>query len=259
MAVVHDGEQLTYAELNQRANQLARYLRHRGVKPGSPVAICIQPSIDMVVGLLAILKTGGSYIPLDPLYPRQRLSFILKDAAAPFLLTQPELLESLPESDAQVICLENEREAINAVSNEDLAVEVSALSPAYVIYTSGSTGQPKGVQISHRALVNFLTSMSREPGLDHDDVLLAVTSLSFDIAGLEIYLPLLVGARLVLTSRETAMDGALLLNELQKSGATVMQATPVTWRLLVTAGWQGPAPYKVLCGGEMLPAIFLRS
>jgi amino acid adenylation domain-containing protein len=254
VAVVHGDERLTFAELNQRANQLARHLRYSGVEPGSPVGICIQPSADMVVGLLAILKAGGCYIPLDPSYPRQRLSLILKDAAAPFLLTRSELLESLPESAAQVICFDNERDAINAESSDDLALAVSALSPAYVIYTSGSTGQPKGVQISHRAVVNFLTSMSREPGLDHDDVLLAVTSLSFDIAGLEIYLPLLVGARLVLTSRETAMDGALLLSELQKSGATVMQATPVTWRLLVAAGWQGGTPYKVLCGGEMLPA-----
>ena len=254
VAIVHDGEQLSYAELNARANQLAHHLRAIGVKPGSPVGICIPPSIDMVVGLLGILKAGAAYIPLDPSYPRPRLSFILNDVKVLFLLTQPELLDTLPDHSARAICLDAERQAISEQSTDEPGVFISALSPAYIIYTSGSTGQPKGVQISHRAVVNFLTAMSRQPGLNHDDVLLAVTSLSFDIAGLELYLPLITGARLVLASREETMDGALLLKKLLQSGATAMQATPTTWRLLVAAGWQGPAPFKVLCGGEALPS-----
>ena len=207
----------------------------------------------MVVGLLGILKAGAAYVPLDPSYPRPRLSFILNDVKVQFLLTQLELLDTLPDHSARAICLDAERQAISDQSTDDPGVFISALSPAYIIYTSGSTGQPKGVQISHRAVVNFLTAMSRQPGLNHDDVLLAVTSLSFDIAGLELYLPLITGARLVLASREETMDGALLLEKLLQSGATAMQATPTTWRLLVAAGWEGTAPLKVLCGGEALP------
>jgi amino acid adenylation domain-containing protein len=253
VAIVHDGEQLSYAELNARANQLAHHLRASGVKPGSPVGICIPPSIDMVVGLLGILKAGAAYIPLDPSYPRPRLRVILNDIDAPFLVTQTELLDTLPDHSAHTICLDVERQAISARSTDEPGVDISAMSPAYIIFTSGSTGQPKGVQISHRAVVNFLTAMSRQPGLNQDDVLLAVTSLSFDIAGLELYLPLITGARLVLATREETMDGALLLKKLVQSGATAMQATPTTWRLLIAAGWKGPAPFKVLCGGEALP------
>jgi amino acid adenylation domain-containing protein len=207
----------------------------------------------MVVGLLGILKAGGAYVPLDPAYPEERLSFMLEDAEAPVLLTQRRLLEDLPEHAPEAICLDTGWEEIAKESGENPTGGAGVDNLAYVIYTSGSTGKPKGVQISHGALTNFLCSMRRRPGLTDEDVLLAVTTLSFDIAALEIFLPLTVGARVVMVSRETASDGNTLLERLTGSGATVMQATPATWRLLLEAGWEGGDRLKVLCGGEALP------
>ena len=172
---------------------------------------------------------------------------------AGLLLSEERLLSGLPAGGARVVCVDRDAEAIAAHSGDDLESGPSPVDLAYMIYTSGSTGQPKGVQIEHRALSNFLQSMAREPGLDQHDVLLAVTTLSFDIAGLELYLPLIRGARLVLAGREVTSDGMALSELLQSSGATVMQATPATWRLLLAAGWPGGAQLKVLCGGEAMP------
>jgi amino acid adenylation domain-containing protein len=207
----------------------------------------------MVVGLLGILKAGGPYVPLDPAYPQERLSFMLSDSQAKVLLTQQRLLERLPEHQAYVICLDTDWETINQQSKENPVSSTTSRDLAYVIYTSGSTGKPKGVQILHGAVVNFLKSMEREPGLTKSDVLLAITTLSFDIAALELYLPLIVGALLVLVSREVATDGKQLMEQLRASGATVMQATPATWHMLLVAGWQGSSQLKILCGGEALP------
>src|SRR5579872_1879171 len=201
-AVLFENEQLTYHELNRRANQLAHYLRKLGVGPEVLVAICVERSLDMVVGLLGILKAGGAYVPFDPAYPRERLSFMLEDAEVPVLLTQKRLLESLPESNARVVCLDTDWHEIAEESAENPASKANPENLAYVIYTSGSTGKPKGVQIPHRAVVNFLTSMSQKPGMASGDRLLAVTTVSFDIAGLEIYLPLIFGASLEIVSRE---------------------------------------------------------
>jgi len=253
VAVVFEDEQLTYGELNRRANQLAHHLRSVGVSAGMLVGICVERSADMVVGLLGILKAGAGYVPLDPAYPRERLAFMLSDSQAAVLVTERRLAEALPEHGARIVYLDADWDVISQFSDENPVVPVQPHDRAYVIYTSGSTGKPKGVQIPHSAAVNFLKSMEQRPGLTSDDVLLAVTTLSFDIHVLEIFLPLIVGARVIIVGRGAAADGIKLIENLDASGATVMQATPVTWRLLLGAGWQGNKRLKVLCGGEALP------
>ena len=239
-------------QLNSRANQLARYLRGLGVGRDTLVALCVDRSMDMVVALLAILKAGGAYVPMDPEYPKDRLEFMLRDTKAPVLLTQKRITQILPEYPGQCVCLDGDRERIACESEENFAHEATADSLAYVIYTSGSTGTPKGVMIRHGSVCNFLASMAGEPGLCSKDTLLAVTTLSFDIAGLEIYLPLSVGGRIVLASRDVAVDGFRLAGQLSDCGATMMQATPFTWRMLLASGWQGSRELKILCGGEAL-------
>ena len=251
-AVLFEDKQLTYRELNQRANSLANHLRTLGVGSEVLVGICVERSLEMVVGLLGILKAGGAYVPLDPAYPAERLVFMLEDASVAVLLTQARLVESLPKHQGRIVCLDTDWEIIERQSEANLISEVKLDNLAYVIYTSGSTGKPKGVQVLHSAVVNFLTSMRRCPGLTDQDTLLSVTTLSFDIAALEIFLPLSVGGRLVMVSRSVATDGTQLLERLNDCVATVMQATPATWRLLLAAGWSGSPQLKILCGGEAL-------
>jgi amino acid adenylation domain-containing protein len=253
VAVECDGQRLTYLELHRRANQLAHYLRKHDVGRGGLVGICMERSLEMVVGLLGILKAGSAYLPLDPAFPKERLAFMLEDAQAKAVVTQQKLLSELPEHHAQTICLDSDWSAIAQESKDNLTCDAAPQSLAYVMYTSGSTGKPKGVEITHRSVVNFLDSMREQPGITEHDILLAVTTISFDIAGLELYLPLLVGARVVIASREVAVDGTRLGQLLGASRATVMQATPATWRLLVEAGWKGGKDFKALVGGEALP------
>ena len=252
VAVIFEEKQLTYRELNSRANQLANYLQTLSVGPEVMVGICLERSLDLVIGLLGILKAGGAYVPLDPAYPRERLAFMLEDAQIPVLLTQQNQLERLPKHGAHVVCLDTDEAAITQHSQENPSSGVTAENLAYIIYTSGSTGKPKGVLLAHRAAVNFLNSMRQEPGLTEQDVILGVTTISFDIAVLELYLPIIAGARIVLTSREVASNAAQLLKILAKSGATIVQATPATWRLLLAAGWCGSKQLKIFCGGEAL-------
>ena len=252
IAAVFDGQQLTYGELNQRANHLAYYLQTLKVKPDTLVGICLERSLDMLVGLLGILKAGAAYIPLDPSYPQERLSYIVLDSQISVLLTQQHLLRQLPDSPAHVICLDTEWELINRTNPSSDMQPKRSKHLAYVIYTSGSTGQPKGVKITHQNVVNFLVAMQHEFQVISTDVLLSVTSISFDIAVLELFLPLITGARVVIASRQVAMDGQQLSRYLTTSNATFMQATPATWRLLLASGWQGNAQLKILCGGEAL-------
>jgi amino acid adenylation domain-containing protein len=252
VAVVFENQQLTYRELNNRANQLAHYLQKLGVHPEVLVGICVERSLEMVIGLLAILKAGGAYIPLDPAYPKERLGYMLADSQLSVLLTQESLLENLPNYHGQVVCLDVEGDKISQQIADNLINKITPENLAYVIYTSGSTGKPKGVQISHNAVVNFLMAMAKKPGLTAQDILLSVTTLSFDIAGLEIYLPLTVGAQTVIVSRQEASDGIKLSKRLNSCNATVMQATPATWRMLLSAGWRGNKQLKILCGGEAL-------
>jgi amino acid adenylation domain-containing protein len=259
VAVACLDERQSYAELDRRANQLAHYLRASGVGSETLVGIACERGIEMMVGVLGILKAGAAYVPVDPQYPRERISLMLSDSRVKVLLTQSALLDALPEHEARTICLDTDAEAIAQHSTEPPATTGGADNLAYVIYTSGSSGQPKGVQIPHRAVVNLLCSMRREPGLDVDDSLLAVTTLSFDIAALELFLPLVTGARLVIAPREVASDGMLLREHLPASEATVMQATPSTWRMLLESGWAGDQRLKALCGGEALPVDLARS
>ena len=254
IAVQFEGQSLTYAQVDARANQLASLLRKHGVKREVLVGLCVERSLEMVVALLGILKAGGAYVPLDPSHPSDRIKYVLDDAQVKVLITQESLLSSLRSTSAAVVCLDPEWKALTGESEQEIPADVSPENLAYVIYTSGSTGKPKGVQLEHRSVVNFLCSMQREPGLSGNDVLVAVTTLSFDIAGLEMYLPLLAGARLVVASREQTYDGRLLAQLIERCGATVMQATPATWRLLVESGWQGDRKLKVLVGGEALPS-----
>jgi surfactin family lipopeptide synthetase A len=252
VAVAFEGRQMSYGELNCRANQLARHLRKLGVGSEVLVGLCAERSIDMVVGLIGILKAGGAYLPLDPQYPKERLKEVLEDARVKVMVSQKKIGTVLPRHAAEMVWLDHDWPAICRESGEDLGMAPGPRELAYVIYTSGSTGKPKGVQIEHRSLANLLNSMQERPGLSRDDVLLAVTTLSFDIAGLELYLPLVVGATVVVASREVARDGSRLKALLADCGATVMQATPATWRLLLEAGWKGSPQLKILCGGEAL-------
>ena len=252
VAVACEGDTLTYGELNVRSNRLAHYLQALGVGPDRPVGLCLERSTEMVVGLLGILKADGAYVPLDPAFPQERLAYMLEDSQASVLVTHRDLHRLFPSNRATIVCLDRERQNLN---RQNTVAPIRNLRPdhlAYIIYTSGSTGKPKGVQIPHQSLSNFLFSMRREPGLTRQDILLAVTTLSFDIAGLELYLPLIQGARVVLVSRETTADGLRLRQALEDSGATVMQATPAGWRMLLAAGWEGKSGLKILCGGEAL-------
>jgi amino acid adenylation domain-containing protein len=253
IAVVFENEQITYRELNRRANQLAHHLRTLGIGPELLVGIYVERSVEMVVGLLGILKAGGAYVPLDPSFPQERLAFMLADSQASVLLSQQRLVEGLSGHRLQVVCLDTAWEAISRESTENPVDGAQSAHLAYVIYTSGSTGKPKGVQITHQAAVNFLNSMRKQPGLTEQDVLLAVTTISFDISLLELFLPISVGAQVEIVSSEVAADGSQLMKKLADARATVMQATPVTWRLLLEAGWQGSKQLKILCGGEALP------
>jgi amino acid adenylation domain-containing protein len=255
---------VSYETLNRRANQLANFLLRRigdasireraSRKEGQPlIGVAVERSLDMLVALLATLKAGCAYVPLDPSHPAQRLRHILGDADVAALITDGTVADELTPAGTPTIHLRREISNIAAASPAAPAVSVGPNDLAYVIYTSGSTGLPKGVAVSHAAVVNFLTSMAREPGMSHDDVLFAVTTISFDIAGLELYLPLSVGAKVVIAEREEVIDGFVLLLHLEECGATVMQATPATWRMLLEAGFQAKPGFKMLCGGEALP------
>jgi exopolysaccharide biosynthesis WecB/TagA/CpsF family protein len=252
IAVTFESRSLTYRELDARADLLAAHLVGLGVGPGVLVGVEIERSLDMLVGILAILKAGGAYVPLDPEYPADRLAFMLADSKAPFLLTSTKMIGQLPVHEAQVVCVDGAWTLGPGAPASPGRRRPSPEDLAYVIYTSGSTGKPKGVQLRHRGVVSFMTSMRDAPGLGPDDRLLAITTLSFDIAGLELFLPLTVGARVVIAGRSVISDGAQLRALLEASEATVLQATPVTWRILVGAGWTGGKKLKALCGGEAL-------
>jgi len=259
IAAVHEGKSITYGALEARSNQLARHLQTKLSMPGLRVALALDRSIDMLVALLAIMKAGHTYVPLDPGHPPARLAQTMKTARVSGLICASEEIAKLGEPETSVIRMDTEREEIARQDARPLDLQLlDTEAPAYVIFTSGSTGTPKGVEISHRALVNFLSSMAMEPGFSSEDTLLAVTTISFDIAGLELYLPLIMGGRVVIANRTEVQDGFALVKLLRASGANVLQATPTLWQMLVEAGLSNQPKLKMLCGGEPLPKDLAR-
>ncbi|WP_437277986.1 amino acid adenylation domain-containing protein [Sorangium sp. So ce375] len=258
VAVTCGRERLTYGELNARANRLAHALRRRGVGSETLVGLCVERSLEMMVGLLGILKSGGAYVPLDPAYPRERLRAMLEDSRLPLLLTQESLLHALPDTGARALCLDRDWPSIAGEPDWAPAPLFSEESLAYVIYTSGSTGRPKGVMVRHGGVTNFLLSMQEHLSPPRDVAVLATTSISFDIAVLELFLPLLTGGRVELARREDAADGERLTALLRASGATLVQATPTGWKVLLENGRPRLAGLTVLCGGEAFPRELAR-
>ncbi len=259
IAVVCAGTELTYAALTRRIVRLARVLRDHGAGPGQLVGLHVERSADLVTAVLATLATGAAYVPLDPAFPAERLAFVLEDARAALLVTEHGSADGLafdgPRVDlAQALAGEDAR-ADDSKNASDSPQNRSAdpRSLAYVLYTSGSTGRPKGVAIEHDAVLNLLAGIDRELRVHADDTLLAITTLSFDIAALELFLPLLRGARVVVATSEEATDPVRLAARLDEVGATVFQATPVTWQLLLESGWNGRRDLRALCGGEAMP------
>ena len=258
-AIVFEGQSLTYQQVNKRANQLAHHLlklKHQAKIPDHPlIAIAVERSVEMVIGLLGLLKAGGAYIPIDPSYPIARIHDMLEDSLPPLLLTQSQVKAHLSLEKLSHPCITF---CLDEMDHTDLPVENPMINHlatdlAYVIYTSGSTGKPKGVMIEHHSLSNFLQDMQQRTGITDQDKLLAVTTLSFDIAALELYLPLISGSTLYLATRDTASDGLALQKQLVKHSISFMQATPATWQLLKYSGMPTLPHLNILCGGEAFP------
>lgn len=242
--------QLTYKELWDISGDIADQLNNCGIGKGKLVGLCVERSINIITSLLAIMKTGAAYLPLDPAFPEARIMKIIEDSKTEMIITD------LFTKKIFTSCKSLKLLDISALSRNKSTKSIDPCfwpghtDTAYILYTSGSTGNPKGVEISHGALLNFLLSMKKNPGIDAKDTLLAVTTLSFDIAGLEVWLPLLCGAQVRIASREDTSDGSALLDEIKKCNITFMQATPSTWRILLEAGWKEAKGFKALCGGE---------
>ena len=252
VALAMGRDRITYRELNSRANRLAHLLRGLGAGPGIIVGVYLDRSFDSVISLLAILKCGGIYLPLDPKYPKDRLEFMIVDSKISLLLAHSARQDNLPATSARVILLDREQQSIarSPATNPDPDRDPGQIQ--YVIYTSGSTGKPKGVMIPRRALVNFVLAMAEAPGMNAADILLSVTPTSFDPSLLDYLLPLWVGARIVIATAEQAGDGSELQRLLEQNSITVLQATPATWRMLLDQNWEGKSDLRILTGGEAL-------
>ena len=255
VAVIFQEQQLTYRELDNRANQLANYLQTLGVKPDTPVGICINRCLEMVVGILGILKAGGAYIPLDPAYPQERLSHMVDDSQVPVLLTTENLLSELPENKARKICLDRDWQIISQESESAVLSDVKPNNLAYIIYTSGSTGKSKGVMIEHNSLVNFTQTATKEYGINNRDRILQFASISFDVAVEEMYVSLTSGATLILRTDDFLTSGSRMLQKCHELELTVLDLPTAYWHQLAsdlaTGEYVAPPSLRlVIIGGE---------
>ncbi len=255
IAITFEGPGVSYGELSARADELAQRLLAAGVQRGQLVGLCLPRVPDLVAGALAIWRVGAAYVPLDPDYPLERLAFMVEDSCMHAVVTDTRLRDELPLRAPAVVCVDDGAPPPVAAP---LPAERSSEDVAYVIYTSGSTGKPKGVLVPHRSVTNLLGSVAETPGMTSDDVVLAITTLSFDIAVSEIWLPLSVGARIVLASREIASDGSLLRSTIETEGVTFIDATPASYRLLLGAGWAPNSTQTLICTGEAMPLDLAR-
>ena len=254
IAVVFEREQLTYAELNRRANQLAHYLQEMGVGPESLVGICLHRSTEMIVAVLGVLKAGGAYVPLDPDYPKERLAFIIEDARVSVLLTRRGVVPELERNVGKAVSLDSEWEEVAKRGAENPAGKVMAQNLAYVIYTSGSTGQPKGVMIAHRGICNRLWWGEQAHPLTESDSVLQATSFSFDVSVLEIFEPLVAGARLVVARPGGAQDPAYLVKLMAEQKIAFANFVPSLLKVLLDEPGIDQCKHLklVIAGGEPL-------
>jgi len=249
LAVKFKDVTLTYSSLNQQVNQLAALLISNNIKVGDKVGVALDRSAQMVISLLAIIRAGAAYVPLDPNFPADRLNFMLIDSGASLLITSKQYT-GLFQAPINTLFIDDAIAQSASFSTEEPEVDVQGTDLVYILYTSGSTGLPKGVQIAHQNLINLLYSFQTTPGISPNDILLAVTTISFDMSVVELFLPLVSGALLIVADSEAVKDGRLLLEIMKKEKVSIVQATPYTWRMIVAAGWDKPLPVTVFCGGE---------
>ncbi|MEC1005730.1 non-ribosomal peptide synthetase DhbF [Bacillus subtilis] len=262
IALMCDDIQVNYRKLNEEANRLARLLIEKGIGPEQFVALALPRSPEMVASMLGVLKTGAAYLPLDPEFPADRISYMLEDAKPSCIITTEEIAASLPDDLAVpelVLDQAVTQEIIKRYSPENPDVSVSLDHPAYIIYTSGSTGRPKGVVVTQKSLSNFLLSMQEAFSLGEEDRLLAVTTVAFDISALELYLPLISGAQIVIAKKETIREPQALAQMIENFDINIMQATPTLWHALVTSEPEKLRGLRVLVGGEALPSGLLQA
>jgi amino acid adenylation domain-containing protein len=251
-ALKFDNTEISYEKLEQQVNQLAQSLSSKNVNPGDFVGVCLPRSIELIITLRAIMQCGAAYVPLDPSYPAQRLNYMLDDSGAKFLITTQTVSTRL-RSKATVLIQDDLFLNLSEFSEQPISVEVKPQDIVYLLYTSGSTGKPKGVAVTHKSLVNLLYSVLDKPGIKEADTLISITTISFDIAMVELFAPLLKGAKLIVTNEETAKDTRLLLDVMKDEAVTMMQATPATWQMLLDSGWEEHLPIRALSTGEALP------
>jgi amino acid adenylation domain-containing protein len=256
-AVTFLEKSVSYGSLFTTVHEFATRLQNLGVQPGTLVGICMDRCTEMVTALLATFKTGAAYLPLDPAFPPDRIEFMQEDARPLVVVTQTHLREKFSFTATHVICIDEDMPTFGFSNLQTFSPprDANLDDIAYVLYTSGSTGKPKGVQIRHRALTNMLIAVSNDLALTSSDVVLATTTISFDISTFEIFAPLIAGAHLVVAPRSVAIDGKLLAEAIREHGVTVLQATPAGWQVLLEAGWEGQAGLKMLTAGEPLTWI----
>ena len=253
-AVICDKESISYKNLNALSNRMAHYLIKKGLTPNTSVGVCLERNIQMLVTILGILKAGANYVPLDPSFPKQRLNFMIDDSQLKFIISTSDLTSYFDYTPPVVLLfLEKHWDAMLREPDINGSTQINGDTTAYIIYTSGSTGKPKGVQIHHAALTNFLLAMQQLPGIKQCDRLLALTTLSFDISCLELYLPLITGATIVLATSQISRDGQQLMRYIAQNHVSMIQATPATFQMLYQLDWHPPKKIKILCGGEALP------
>jgi amino acid adenylation domain-containing protein len=250
-AASFNDKRLNYEQLFAKSNQLASFLSEKQISAGDIVAVSIDRSLELLTSLIAILKIGATYVPLDPGYPQERLEFMLEDSKAKCILISDKYKNRFEAISTEIV-IDEIWEQLDSITDSEPELLLSSDDLAYILYTSGSTGKPKGVRISHGNLSNFLLSMESKPGICENDRLLAITTISFDIAGLELFLPLIAGAEVVIADTSATKDGRILADILKEQQITILQATPSTWQMLIDSGWQGTFPLKALTGGEPL-------
>jgi amino acid adenylation domain-containing protein len=241
----------TYDEAARATNVLVSKLQKRGIKPGAIVGVCLPRTAELPVVLMAILKSGAMYLPLDPSFPDDRLKLMLEDSGAALVITNQQFAEELGLQESKALILDT-ADFRSTTAPEIAEVSLSKNHPAYLLYTSGSTGKPKGVVVTHQSVINLLLDLKTKFGIASHDVLLAITTISFDISVLELFLPLITGARVHLATREQSLDAGWLEKTIAETPITYMQATPATWELLLASGWKGNPGLNILCGGEAL-------